>query len=124
MEIVIKKCQKCGAMVEVLKDCECKDCGIRCCGENMITMIANSVDASFEKHIPNYEEKDGKIFAFVNHVMEEEHYIEWILYSSPKGIQKVCFKPNDKPETLFENWGKGTLYALCNKHGLWKKDII
>ena len=29
------KCMKCGAMVEVIKDCTCDDCGIKCCGETM-----------------------------------------------------------------------------------------
>ena len=28
-------CEKCGAMVKVLIDCNCKDCGINCCGEQM-----------------------------------------------------------------------------------------
>ena len=28
-------CEKCGAMVKVLVDCTCKDCGIKCCGEAM-----------------------------------------------------------------------------------------
>ena len=31
-----KQCLKCGALVEVIKDCTCKDCGIRCCGEPMV----------------------------------------------------------------------------------------
>ena len=28
MELIVKKCMKCGAEVEVLKDCTCNDCGI------------------------------------------------------------------------------------------------
>lgn len=28
-------CEKCGAMVKVLIDCTCKNCGIQCCGEPM-----------------------------------------------------------------------------------------
>ena len=31
-------CEKCGAMVKVLIDCTCKDCGIKCCGEIMKEM--------------------------------------------------------------------------------------
>ena len=34
-ELVIRKCAKCGAMVKVLIDCTCKDCGIKCCNETM-----------------------------------------------------------------------------------------
>ena len=28
-------CEKCGAMVKVLVDCTCANCGIKCCGEIM-----------------------------------------------------------------------------------------
>ena len=50
-ELIIKKCQKCGALIEVINDCNCKDCRITCCEKPMIKLISNSVDASFEKHI-------------------------------------------------------------------------
>lgn len=30
-----KICEKCGAIVKVIKDCTCKDCGIKCCGTTM-----------------------------------------------------------------------------------------
>ena len=28
-ELIIKKCQKCGAMVKVIEDCHCDNCGIK-----------------------------------------------------------------------------------------------
>ncbi len=31
----IVRCEKCGAMVEVLIDCTCENCGIKCCNEKM-----------------------------------------------------------------------------------------
>ena len=31
----IVRCENCGAMVEVLIDCQCNDCGIKCCNETM-----------------------------------------------------------------------------------------
>jgi len=51
----LKKCTKCGATVEVLKDCTCDNCGIKCCGQEMIELVSNTEDASFEKHVPTYE---------------------------------------------------------------------
>ena len=74
----IKKCLKCGAIVEILKPCTCENCGIKCCGENMETLQPNSTDASFEKHVPVYEVEGEYIVASVPHVMEEDHYIEYI----------------------------------------------
>src|SRR5699024_1959124 len=77
-ELIIKKCSNCGSIVKVIEDCKCNNCGIKCCGEEMKIMIPNSVDAAVEKHIPTYEVTGNEIVVKVNHVMEKEHYIEWI----------------------------------------------
>ncbi len=123
MELLLKKCMKCGALVEVIKDCTCQNCGITCCGEQMLAMKSNSVDASFEKHVPQTNIKDGKVYASVNHVMEEDHYIEFLAYVSLSKIQKVFLKPGDEPKAVFEYLGEGTVYSYCNKHALWETKI-
>ena len=46
-ELIIKKCTKCNALVKVINDCTCDNCGINCCGKQMITLKANDTDASF-----------------------------------------------------------------------------
>ena len=122
-ELVIKKCMKCGAMVQVLEDCNCENCGIKCCGEQMQILKPNSVDAAIEKHVPTYEIKDGKIFARVNHVMEEEHYIEWISIVSDQKIVTTFLKPGEEPVMHCKYIPGSIIYAYCNKHSLWKKDI-
>ena len=122
-ELIIKKCGKCGAMVRVIEDCNCDNCGIKCCGEEMKKLVPNSVDAAVEKHVPAYEVKDGKIFVKVNHVMEEEHYIEWISIVYENREVTTYFKPG-KEATMHCKYVPGsTIYAYCNKHGLWKTDV-
>lgn len=122
-ELVLKKCKSCGAMVKVIKDCTCDNCGIKCCGEQMVEVVPNSVDASFEKHVPEYEIVGEKILVKVNHVMEEEHYIEWISMVSDKKECTKYFKPGEKAETKFHYEPGSTLYAYCNKHELWKNEV-
>ena len=122
-ELVIKKCIKCGAMVQVLEDCTCDNCGIKCCNEQMQTLKPNSVDAAIEKHVPVYEIKDNKIFVTVNHVMEEDHYIEWISIVSDKKIVTTYFKPGEEPVAHCKYIPGSTIYAYCNKHLLWKKEV-
>ena len=123
-KLVIRKCMKCGATVRVLEDCNCENCGIQCCGSTMEEMVANSFDASIEKHVPNYEIKDGKLFVEVKHVMEEDHYIEWISVVSSNAEKTVYFKPEDEPKVHCCIIEPGTtIYAYCNKHGLWSKEI-
>ncbi len=122
-ELIIKKCMKCGAKVEVLQDCTCDNCGIQCCGEQMTELVPNSVDAAVEKHVPNYEVKEGKLIVTVHHVMEEEHYIEWIAFVTDN---KKCVKylnPREEAKVHFKYVPGAILYAYCNKHGLWKTEI-
>ena len=122
-KLKIKKCLKCGALVKVLEDCTCENCGIKCCGEEMKELVPNSVDAAIEKHVPTYEIKDGKIFAKVNHVMEEEHYIEWISIVFDGKETTTYFKPGETPVAHCKYVPGSTIYAYCNTHGLWKKEV-
>ncbi len=120
-ELILRKCESCGAVVKVIKDCHCK-CGFMCCGDHMEVVEANSVDAAFEKHIPNYEIKDGKLEVRVNHVMEDEHYIEWIALVDDDSEEYIYFKPGEEAVVTFDKT-KGILYSYCNQHGLWKNEI-
>ena len=122
-KLILKKCKKCGALVKVINDCNCKDCGIKCCGEKMQKLVPNSVDAAIEKHVPTYEVKDGKIFVTLNHVMDEDHFIEWITFDlGNKEITKY-FKPGEEIIAHCKYVPGSIIYAYCNKHGLWKKEV-
>lgn len=122
-ELVIKKCMHCGALVKVLEDCNCSDCGIQCCHDEMVKITPNSEDAAAEKHVPTYEVKDGKIYVRVNHVMEEDHYIEWISIVFDGAEKTTYFKPGDEPIAHCRYVPGSTIYAYCNKHSLWKTDV-
>ena len=122
-ELVIKKCLKCGALIEIINDCNCEECGIMCCGEEMMEIKPNTIDASFEKHVPTYEKVEDEILVKVNHVMEKEHYIEWIAMVTDTSVYKVKLYPEQNAECRFKYIPNSKLYAYCNKHGLWSKDI-
>ena len=123
MELVIKKCLKCNAEIRILKDCKCNNCGIMCCNEKMKEITANSSDASIEKHKPVVEKIDNSIKVTVNHVMEDEHFIEWICLLTDKKEEYVYFKPNEVATHIFNDVENGIVYSYCNKHGLWKTEI-
>ena len=122
-ELIIKRCKSCGAMVKVIEDCSCTDCGIKCCGENMEVLIPNSVDAAVEKHVPVYEKVEDEIFVKVNHVMEKEHYIEWISLVTENKEETITLYPEQNAEVRFKYIPNSTIYAYCNKHGLWKQEV-
>lgn len=122
-ELVIKKCTKCGAMVKVIEDCNCGNCGIKCCGEEMVKLVPNSVDAAVEKHVPTYEKVEDEIFVKVNHVMEKEHFIEWIALVADNKEKMIKLYPEQNAEVRFKYIPGSTIYAYCNKHGLWKTEV-
>lgn len=121
--MMLKKCKNCGAVVRVLKDCTCDDCEINCCNEKMLVIKPNKVEASFEKHIPTYEKIDNNIKVIVNHIMDSDHYIEWICCKTKNSEQIVYFKPGETPEAIFKYEKGSIIYSYCNKHLLWMKEV-
>ena len=122
-ELVLKKCSKCNALIKVIEDCKCENCGIKCCDEEMETLIPNQVDASHEKHVPNITKENDEVIITVNHIMEENHYITSITYKSEKLEITKKLNPGDKPELKVPYEGKAKAYAYCNVHSIWEKDI-
>ena len=122
-ELIIKKCLKCGAIVKIIKDCNCSDCGIQCCKESMKEIKPNSADAAIEKHKPTYEINKDMISVNVEHVMEQDHYIEWICFITDKEEKYIYLNPGDTFPIELGKYEKGIIYSYCNKHGLWKTEI-
>ena len=120
----IYRCSICGR-IEILKEGETKD--LICCGKKMEELKSNSVDASFEKHVPYCEIKDNKIYVSVGvvlHPMNEDHFIMFILKVANNEIERVDLKPGDEPKAIF-NHSKGCkIFAYCNLHGLWESVIL
>ena len=122
-ELLIKKCASCGALVKVIEDCTNENCGLQCCGKEMQLLVPNSVDAAVEKHVPTYKIIEDEIFVTVNHVMEKEHFIEWIALVTDNKEYMVKLYPEQNAECRFPYIPGSCLYAYCNKHGLWKKEV-
>lgn len=117
------KCPICGNVIELLDG---NINHIRCCGVEMDELIANTVDAAVEKHVPVYEIANNKICVRVGdviHPMEDKHFIMWILLASDNRIERIDLKPGDSLEVEFPYVENSSIYAYCNLHGLWKNDV-
>ena len=117
------KCEKCGKIVALVNE---KPCPTMCCGEEMKEIVANTVDAAKEKHVPVYN-VNGNIVEVsvgsVEHPMTEEHLIEWIMVQTEQGNQRKVLKAGDAPKLKFalvDGDKLKAVYAYCNLHGLWK----
>lgn len=123
MEIKYYRCSHCGQIVVKVID---KNIPIVCCGEKMVELIPNSVDAAREKHVPVIE-KDGNNVTVkvstVEHPMLDVHYIEWIVLATNKGVYKRVLSPGEKPVATFiiqDDEEVVAAYEHCNLHGLWQ----
>lgn len=118
------RCKHCGKLIVVLDK---KEIPTICCGEAMEEVKANTVEASFEKHIPVIEEKDGEVLVKVGevaHPMLPEHFISLIVLHTDQGYKLKHLKAGDAPVATFailDNEVVFSAYAYCNLHGLWKK---
>ena len=120
-KLEIYKCEICGNIVEVVHG------GVGelvCCGEPMVLMAENTVDAAKEKHVPVIEKIEGgyKVkVGSVAHPMEEAHYIEWIELVADGKAYRQFLEPGQAPEATFNIEAAGvTAREYCNLHGLWK----
>jgi superoxide reductase len=124
MEMKFYKCAHCGQMIAIVKE---TGVPVICCGEPMKEMVAGTTDAAVEKHVPQYEVKEGIVevtVGEVEHPMLEEHYIEWIAIQTKQGNQRKALKPGEAPKACFalcEGDEVVAVYEHCNLHGLWKK---
>ena len=99
---------------------------IKCCGKTMEQMIANTTDASVEKHVPVVERVEDELVVKVGeveHPMEKDHYIMWIAQVTDNRTTRVRLYPEQATETRFPYIKDSNIYAYCNKHGLWKAKI-
>ena len=119
------RCNHCGNIVMMVHDSKVP---VMCCGEKMTELVAGSTDASLEKHVPVVDIKSNSVEVSVGsvmHPMEEEHYIMWIYLETNHGGQIKYLKPEEDAMATFllEDEKPKAVYAYCNLHGLWKKEI-
>ena len=118
-------CRHCGNIVAMIRD---KGVSIYCCGEEMQELIPGTTEASGEKHIPVYEVAGNTVHVTVGsveHPMVDVHYIPWVALVTESAIYRKHLKPGQAPvaEFLLGDEKPVAVYAFCNLHGLWKKEL-
>jgi superoxide reductase len=120
-KLQVYKCEACGNIVEVLHGGAGE---LVCCGQPMVLLTENTVDAAKEKHVPVIEKVAEGIKVKVGevaHPMEDKHFIEWIEIIADGKAYRQFLNPGDAPEAIFNiNADQVTAREFCNLHGLWK----
>ena len=115
-------CEHCGNIVAAVKE---SGVPVVCCGQKMKEIIPGTVEASREKHIPEFVVEGNKVLVTVGsveHPMVPEHYIEWVTIQTKQGNQIKQLTPGSAPKVCFslcEEDSVEAVYAYCNLHGLW-----
>lgn len=117
----VYKCDLCGNIVEVLHGGGGE---LVCCGQPMVLLKENTVDAAKEKHVPVVEKISGGFkvkVGSVAHPMEEKHHIQWIELIADGKAYIQFLAPGAAPEAVFKTDAvKVSAREFCNLHGLWK----
>ena len=118
-------CEKCGNLVEKIDD---SGVPMVCCGQKMTPVVAGSVEASREKHMPGATVEGNVVkvsVGSIEHPMAEEHSILWVELKTDKGVQRKNLVVGEPPVVSFALADEKPLevYAYCNLHGLWKSEI-
>lgn len=118
-------CRHCGNIVGKIHD---SGVPIICCGEPMQELVPGSVDASLEKHVPAVEIDGNTVRVKIGsapHPMTEEHHIAWVYLETEHGGQRKCLALDAPAEASFTviDDKPVAVFAYCNLHGLWKKEL-
>lgn len=118
------KCNHCGNVIVKVVDAGVP---VMCCGEKMVELVPNTIDASGEKHLPVVTVLDNNSIKVevgsVHHPMLPEHHISFVYVETENGGIQVNLK--DKPEAVVYLGEEKALavYEYCNLHGLWKTEL-
>ena len=88
------KCPICGNVIEVVNGDVSR---VKCCGSELTELVANTVDAAVEKHVPVYDIDGNEIVVKVGeviHPMEEKHYITFITMVTDDRVIRVFLDKN------------------------------
>lgn len=123
MDIKFYFCKHCGKIITMVNNANTPTI---CCGEEMQELEPGVTDGIYEKHVPEVSVNKGKVTVQVGkimHPMSEDHYIQWILLQTDKGIYMKELTYEDKPKVDFfisKNESIIGVYSYCNLHKLWK----
>ena len=118
------KCSVCGNVIVKMVD---SGVPVVCCGKKMEELVANTVDARQEKHVPVVTTlEDGRLRiegGSVHHPMMPEHHIAFIYVETDKGGIRIDLKDEPVAEVCTCGAKPLAVYEYCNLHGLWKTEL-
>jgi len=108
-------CPVCGNVIHAMGE------GVfSCCGIRLPVLEEETPD---EEHKIFMESIDGEQFIYLKHPMEKGHFVSFVAYVSDSGIQMEKLYPEQSPELRFRRMSRGKIFAYCNRHGLFCRNV-
>ena len=108
-------CPICGNVIHAMGEGAFSCCGIR--------LPSQEAEEPDEQHRLYVEDVDGEMFVYLDHPMEKSHSISFMAYVTDCHIQMEKLYPEQAAQTYFRRAGRGTIFAFCNRHGLFSVKV-
>lgn len=70
-------------------------------------------------HLPRVEVADGEVYLTMEHPMGKDHFISFMAYVTTDQVFFRKLYPEQTADARFPYRGSGTIFAYCNRHGLF-----
>jgi superoxide reductase len=118
------KCNICGNVIGMIEDAGVP---LYCCNQPM-----EKIHASQENNSPNAPKvkvNNKEVSVYVgdfNHNISDTDHVGWVYLETDEGGHRKNLGPKNRPEICFslsESETPRSIFAYCNKHGLWQKTL-
>jgi len=120
-------CPLCGNVIHATGEASISYCGIAL----PVLEVENAVDgripaapenaaaADPSVHLPQVEVADGEVYLTMEHPMGKDHFISFMAYVTTDQVFFRKLYPEQTADARFPYRGPGTIFAYCNRHGLF-----
>lgn len=70
-------------------------------------------------HLPRVEVADGEVYLAMEHPMGKDHFVSFMAYVTTDQVFFRKLYPEQTADARFPYRGPGTIFAYCNRHGLF-----
>lgn len=102
-------CPACGNIVQSMAPGD-----FRCCGQSLVRL-----EGADGTGLIRTEVIDGENYISLDHPMDKDHYITFLAYVTTDRVYFKKLYPEQEAACAFPRKGVGTVYACCNRDGLF-----
>ncbi|MBO4580137.1 MAG: helix-turn-helix domain-containing protein [Clostridiales bacterium] len=109
-------CPVCGNVIRTIGESV-----VSCCGITLPLLEAEDPDGD---HMIKVEKIEDEYYVTVDHPMTKDHYISFFAAVTDNGVQIVKLYPESDAEARLIRSRVRYIYAYCNRHGLFRVNVV